>query len=323
MFQGVLMVSCETTHSKVAVEETTMNLLSLRSDPTVETVQYLIDLYDKIGIPHFQHGLVWNDENTSLLLESLHFDSPCGIIILWKPREPSKEGVPLSKLRDPECLVIDGQQRIRCLRNALGPGTERSIQSSSEDEGDESGEIGEPDAPRVWCLNLPRVPEHIVPYKWLEKLYNIEKRGRVSRHPVNNIGNITYISHDLNHWKTGLGSETIDLKREPPHNLECHFLGTEGKVGDAYEKVKKEMAKNKDTAARETAKRAFEEFCGRRRKLIAEMFVEWLKELECDLTNLRRVEPEALVNPSREDRVRTLDYQADIEDAVLGLIADR
>ncbi len=159
VFQGALTVSCDTTHSKVAVEETTMNDLSLQLDPTVQTVQNLIDLYDKIGIPHFQRGLVWNGENTSLLLESLYFDTPCGTIILWKPREPSEEGVPLSMLGHPEYLVIDGQQRIRCLWSALGPGTERSIQSSSVDEGDESGENGEPGAPRVWCLNLTRVPD--------------------------------------------------------------------------------------------------------------------------------------------------------------------
>ncbi len=678
-----------------------MNDLSLRSDPTVQTVHDLIDLYDKIGIPHFQRGLVWNDENTSLLLESLYFDTPCGTIILWKPREPSKEGVPLSKLRDPEYLVIDGQQRIRCLRNALGPESECSAQDSSEDEGSELGDISAPNAQRVWCLNLSRVPEmagffdenmsrfpmfrlvtdptgegarvkhnlvplrlffegrdadvrtliqltgpttpeealrkineirlgdrvrslleknlfslsvfeesseeyhladmvqlynrinsagkrveseekafatlvslypstsqwlkelfeavhpdkdpardellkrrkernfgfklfirtfiqvctyhfgfslgsnsfsfevvnslpfqtrlrndpevmrqqfdltrqvvcfvrkllrdglycddlqmlpettsllplfqvlirfrklmkpgmqgeyekvlqcltlrlvlsqdlsqekvldlvklvdraetakkcfegldgevhgpdklkltnwlqnsntlqdryklmlywllrkrgardfsyenqrgenplrakrgeaaalnedvkpekqHIVPYKWLQKLYNIEKRGRVSRHPVNNIGNITYISHDLNHWQTGLGSDAIKLSQEPPHNRDCHFLGTAGEVEVWYEKVRG-MTEKSNTVPQEKARETFEEFCKRRRELIAEAFVEWLRELECDLTNLRRVEPEALVKPSVQDRVRSLDYADDVEDAVLELVA--
>jgi len=39
----------------------------------------------------------------------------------------------------------------------LGPESECSTQDSSEDEEGEPGDIGEPDAPRVWCLNLLRV----------------------------------------------------------------------------------------------------------------------------------------------------------------------
>jgi len=56
-----------------------MNILSL---PSVPLVKDLIGFYGVMGIPHFQRGLVWSDENTSLLLESLYFDTPCGTIIL-------------------------------------------------------------------------------------------------------------------------------------------------------------------------------------------------------------------------------------------------
>lgn len=103
------------------MEGAMMNVVSPPSDPTV---QYLIgDLYDSIGIPHFQRGLVWGDDNTSLLLESLYFDTPCGTIILWQPEEQStsKYGIPLSTPDKLRYLVIDGQQRIRSLRGALGP----------------------------------------------------------------------------------------------------------------------------------------------------------------------------------------------------------
>ncbi len=664
------------------------------------SVQDLLLHYDLLGIPHFQRGLVWSEENTALLLESLYLDTPCGTIILWEPAEPEKEGVPLSNSGHPRYLVIDGQQRIRSLYNALGPKSEWSAPDSGDDEGGESDELK---TPRVWCLNLSRVPElnglfdagmsrypmfrfiadptregarirhnlvplhfffdgghaeirrlvrplstpeealrrmeevrlgdgirslrekkvfflkilgqekrladvvalynrinsagrrvepeekafatlvslhpptsqwlretfkavhggagvaagylerdealerrkernfgfklflrvfiqvcayrfgyslgsnsfsfdvvnslplqmklknpeftedllkrtgtvvrsarklleelncddlqtlpdttsllllfqvlirfpklmnpgyekvlkclalrlllyqnpsqekilylvkrvnesetanecfekldrkihgldgsadlrkelstwladsntlldryvlmlywllrkmeardfsyknlneekqkelkpgkevalnegvepekqHIVPYSLLEKLYNIEKRGRVSRHVANNIGNITYISHVFNSYDKGLGSDPIALSLEdPPNNLERHFLGTAGGVGNAYEKAK-EMAANADAGAREEARRAFEEFCGRRRELIREAFVKWVEELGPKLRIEERVEPEELVEPSLQDQVRRLDYPVDVEDAVLELVRNK
>lgn len=132
------------------VEEVAMNSSSPPS------VQYLIsDLYDELGIPHFQRGLVWNNENMSLLLESLYFDTPCGTIILWEPNEPGQYGIPLSASDKLRYLVIDGQQRIRSLRDVLGPKNGRSAQNTSDEEGGDE----EPSAERVWCLNLSRVPE--------------------------------------------------------------------------------------------------------------------------------------------------------------------
>jgi hypothetical protein len=160
--------------------------------------------------------------------------------------------------------------------------------------------------------------QHIIPYSLLEKLYNIEKRGRVSRHAANNIGNITFISNALNHYETGLGSDPIILEWDPVDNLECHFLGTAGKVGEAYEKSKK-MAKNADAATRKEAQGAFEDFCKRRRELIEEALVKWVEELGPELTIGDKVDPEERFDPSLQDRVRRLDYPADIEDAVLDL----
>src|ERR1022692_3892534 len=90
----------------------------------------LIRDYDSLGIPHFQRGLVWTDENTALLLESLYFNTPCGTIILWQAKNPEKEGIPLPSRPGvlpavpgsgkPKYLIVDGQQRIRSLRTALG-----------------------------------------------------------------------------------------------------------------------------------------------------------------------------------------------------------
>jgi hypothetical protein len=126
--------------------------------PSERSVRYLIGLYDSIGIPHFQRGLVWSEENTALLLESLYLDTPCGTIILWEPKEPEKEGIPLSNPQGLKYLVIDGQQRIRSLRDALKSESESPAPEQPDEEGDDSDDI-EPNARRVWCLNLSRVPE--------------------------------------------------------------------------------------------------------------------------------------------------------------------
>jgi hypothetical protein len=135
----------------------------------------LIRDYDSLGIPHFQRGLVWTDENTALLLESLYFNTPCGTIILWEAKNPEKEGIPLpgrpgalpvSGSRKPKYLIVDGQQRIRSLRTALGCFVEPSEVAENESSGPSSSarENGGSDRvagddDRVWCLNLARVPK--------------------------------------------------------------------------------------------------------------------------------------------------------------------
>jgi hypothetical protein len=179
--------------------------------------------------------------------------------------------------------------------------------------------------------------QHLLPYSRLGNLYNIEKRGRASRHEVNNIGNITFISQKLNSYDTGLGSYPIKLDLDHPGNLESHFLGA-AKVKPAYDDaVQKasayddalQMPRNtqatpsgKNTAeVREEARKAFERFCEARRKLIEESLVEWVEKLG-SLTIEDRVRPWRLVDPTLQDQVRGLDYPDDIEDAVLDLIGD-
>jgi hypothetical protein len=128
----------------------------------------LIRDYDSLGIPHFQRGLVWTDENTALLLESLYFNTPCGIIILWKAKDPKKEGIPLpsrpgalpvSGSRKPQYLIVDGQQRIRSLRTALGCFVEPLDAAKNESSGPNSSPPESGGSDGVWCLNLTRVPE--------------------------------------------------------------------------------------------------------------------------------------------------------------------
>ena len=63
-------------------------------------------------------------------------------------------------------------------------------------------------------LSAPVTPDkqHIVPYKILRRLFELEGGGRPGRHPVNDIGNITYISRGLNSFVTGVGSKPLRLK---------------------------------------------------------------------------------------------------------------
>jgi hypothetical protein len=118
------------------------------------TVAELLQAYPTLGLPHFQRGHVWTSSSVSLLLESLYYDTPCGSIILWKPREPEREGIALPGADKITHLLIDGQQRVRSIHDALAD-------FCSGTDGEEEGAVVSDDAgrPRVWCLNLARLRE--------------------------------------------------------------------------------------------------------------------------------------------------------------------
>jgi hypothetical protein len=76
---------------------------------------------DRLGIPHFQRGAVWDAGHRTALLESIYEQSPCGSFVLWAPdadeREPHRYGVALRQFR-PELApmwLVDGQQRTRAM----------------------------------------------------------------------------------------------------------------------------------------------------------------------------------------------------------------
>jgi Protein of unknown function DUF262 len=99
-------------------------VLYFRRSPLTEVIREgrcgvrdLLQSYDQMAIPHFQRGLVWDPGSVALLLESLYFGTPCGSILLWRPKHPREHGVALGKR--PEYLIIDGQQRIRSLHDVL------------------------------------------------------------------------------------------------------------------------------------------------------------------------------------------------------------
>jgi hypothetical protein len=114
--------------------------------------------YERLGVPHFQRGLIWGDDSKSLLLESLYYGTPCGTFILWKPRLPSEEGVPLGASRAMDLLIVDGQQRIRTLHEIFGdhPSHVPAEMAEDADEG-APGEHHEREG--IWCVNLCRIKE--------------------------------------------------------------------------------------------------------------------------------------------------------------------
>lgn len=93
------------------------------------------------GIPHFQRGLVWDDDAVSLLLESLYYDTPIGSFVLWQCRDQT-QGIPWLRDERFDHLIVDGQQRTRSLYGALGGGPARA---------DGGG--------RLWCVNLRATAE--------------------------------------------------------------------------------------------------------------------------------------------------------------------
>lgn len=118
------------------------------------TVTEVLDRYPSLGLPHFQRGHVWTSDSVSLLLESLYYDTPCGSIILWKPKDPQKEGIALPGAKGITHLLIDGQQRVRTIHDAL-----RDVSSESQDEDMPNDGDVDTGRPRIWCLNLMGVPE--------------------------------------------------------------------------------------------------------------------------------------------------------------------
>lgn len=97
-------------------------------DSTKESLQ---DVLRSIGkgktqLPDFQREWVWDDEHVKSLLASISLAHPIGAVMMlqtggesikFKPR--LVEGVPLDHLPPPERLIMDGQQRLTSLFQAL------------------------------------------------------------------------------------------------------------------------------------------------------------------------------------------------------------
>lgn len=162
--------------------------------------------------------------------------------------------------------------------------------------------------------------QHIAPAATLSRgIYGCDARITTSRHPINNIGNLTYISMELNHFESGLGDQWIDpAKESDPSDLVGHFLHD-----DALRLYEELRSREKSFSRSKADKELFEQFCKVRRGLIQDGFESWLDELQrCFVSGEERIVPEAkLVVPDTADKIRVLDYPNRIEDALLKLAA--
>lgn len=127
-----------------------------RNSITVEEIQGLVG---KLGIPHFQRGLVWGPDSVGALLESLFFNTPCGSFVFWKAPRDADHGTPLLDRGDEEIsyFVVDGQQRIRSLHSVARDEPIWDV-DATEDTCDPEQPEGSA-SKKVWCINLTRVPD--------------------------------------------------------------------------------------------------------------------------------------------------------------------
>ena len=79
----------------------------------------------KIQLPDFQRGWVWDDEHIRALLVSIARSFPIGAVMLLETGGEARfqvrpvEGIRLVQPKDPERLILDGQQRLTSLTQVL------------------------------------------------------------------------------------------------------------------------------------------------------------------------------------------------------------
>jgi hypothetical protein len=164
--------------------------------------------------------------------------------------------------------------------------------------------------------------QHIVPYSWLRAVYGVTERGRLVYHPINNIGNLTYISAALNDIETGLGAEPFRYDQEPWDNLERHFLAN--RDNDDL-RLHYHSAIQNDGQDKDLLRESYEDLCDVRRKLIAHGFADWLREETPSWHLDRRIRPDKRMftdSPFDDDLIRELKYPSELEDVLLARVED-
>lgn len=95
------------------------------------TKEYLFKLLTDIGegkiqLPDFQRGWVWDDDHIKSILASVSLSYPIGAVMMMETGNADVrfktrlvEGVELDSKPEPDELVLDGQQRLTSLYQAL------------------------------------------------------------------------------------------------------------------------------------------------------------------------------------------------------------
>jgi hypothetical protein len=116
--------------------------------------------------------------------------------------------------------------------------------------------------------------QHLVPYSTLKQIYQLEG-PRPGKHPVNDLGDLTYISAGLN-GLAGLAERPLALEHEPHENLERHFLANEA-VLDRYKTLTDVVKRTTTSPSR--LKSSYAEMCDIRKRMLGDAFFDWKERL--------------------------------------------
>ncbi|HNZ04506.1 MAG TPA: hypothetical protein PKK50_10215, partial [Myxococcota bacterium] len=135
--------------------------------------------------------------------------------------------------------------------------------------------------------------------------------SRRSTHVINNVGNITYISHDLN-GLDGLSDEMLVFDGEPADNLDSHMLFDPALRH--YNAIKDVAVRPEGVAGREGAVVGeFETWIATRRKDIQVGFEDWIESFEDDWVAFRSFRASDRVEPTRPIILKALGTAKDLE----------
>ena len=173
------------------------------------------------------------------------------------------------------------------------------------------------------CESVEAEKNHIVPYARLKKVFNLENKGRPGRHKVHNIGNLTYISHGLNYYKTGIGSGPLKLEKEPSDNLKAHLLmDQKGELLKAYNNACRFADTESPQKDFKKAEQYFHEFLKEREKLITEAFHSWEGAIFRDRRlsdSIDEMPAERLIKPEIGDVIRGFGYPPNVKSILVKL----
>lgn len=165
--------------------------------------------------------------------------------------------------------------------------------------------------------------EHIVPFSHLRSAYSdLEQRNRTSRHPVNSIGNITFLSAKGN---TEHGNEMIDLGQLVPeqqiaHQLDVSVLEEYNKI---YKIIKEKESKDKPLAGK---KQLYTKFRDARLQVLANQFSSWFNDKTIQTNNVEEMgmtPAKQLINPTETDVIREHNWPSEFKEAFITLFRHR
>jgi len=147
-----------------------------------------------------------------------------------------------------------------------------------------------PAEPPLLCSDDNPQKQHIVPFARLCSACDEPDVSRSARHRFNNLGNLTYMSAQLNGLDE-VSSHFLKLEEEPEENLVRHFLAEGG--NDQVRQIYLDLARLIRTrkANPDKAVDLYDRFCRDRCELIRQGFEDWRGQLRDVAAKALKVEP--------------------------------